>query len=106
MRIEQLEMTLKELFQVASLSGYVRIAPGLSLSSQKSLQEEQKIWAHDEPNKFLDLNSHPFWIATDDRQSLHGVSDEKDLGQVLMLDPERTLEAQSDSMRTAFLLLF
>jgi hypothetical protein len=99
-------MKPQEIFQVASRSGYVRIAPGLSLSSQKSIQEEQKIWGRDDPNKTLDLNSHPFWIATDDRKSLLGIRDERDLKQFLNIDQEQSCEVKPPLMSSSFSLLF
>ncbi|HEY6530372.1 MAG TPA: hypothetical protein VIZ65_16915 [Cellvibrionaceae bacterium] len=99
-------MTPKELFKVASLSGYVRIAPGLCLSSQKSLQEEQKIWGHDDPNKLLDLNSHPFWIYTDDHKTLLGIRDEHDLKRFLNIDQEKSFEIKPPVLSSSYSLLY
>ncbi|HEY6529875.1 MAG TPA: hypothetical protein VIZ65_14380 [Cellvibrionaceae bacterium] len=76
-------MTTNEMFQIATLAGYVKIAPALYLSSQTCILEEQKAWLEDDVRKKLDLSSHPFWVTTDDDKSIVGINDESELRQLL-----------------------
>lgn len=76
-------MNTHEMFQVATLAGYVKIAPGMYLSSQVSLREEQKAWLDDDSRKKLDLSSHTFWITTDDTKSIVGIDDEDELKRLI-----------------------
>jgi hypothetical protein len=76
-------MNTKEMFQIATLAGYVKIAPAVYLSSQTCICEEQKAWLEDDARKNLDLSSHPFWVTTDDDKSILGIKDESGLKQLL-----------------------
>jgi hypothetical protein len=76
-------MNSHELFQTANLTGYVKIGPGLYLSSHASVYEEQKAWLEVDSGKNLDLCAHPLWLTTDDTESSIDINDETELTQLI-----------------------